>query len=274
VAIRAGRSTGSRECYDRSPFARNLVASNNTVIGLVRDKVATDNKISEQLSGRANITILEADITDLDALKQAVAATEDVTGGGVDCLIANAAPYSNYDFFDPIGVLSQDPVVFEERLNASLRGNMTCQIFLINVFLPLILKSNMKKVIYISSAQADPSLPRDFDIDNFPIYAISKAGMNMAMAKFSAQYKEQGVLFLSLCPGMVDVGRYHQLTPHQQARRGVMVKKLLAYSPEFRGPSKPEEAIKACLEVIHQASIENGDGGAFVSHKGKGEKWL
>ena len=43
----------------------------STVIGLVRNKSATDKKLSEDtdLNGRSNIHILEADVTNYDALK-------------------------------------------------------------------------------------------------------------------------------------------------------------------------------------------------------------
>lgn len=37
---------------------------------------------------------------------------------------------------------------------------------------------------------------------------MSKAAMNMAAAKFSAQYKRDDVLFLCISPGVVDVGKY------------------------------------------------------------------
>ena len=46
----------------------------------------------------------------------------------------------------------------------------------------------------------------DFDIAVSPMYSISKAALNMAIAKFSAQYAKDGVLFLALSPGMVDTG--------------------------------------------------------------------
>lgn len=43
--------------------------SSNNVIGIVRDKAATDKRVKEELGGRSNITILQADITDYAALK-------------------------------------------------------------------------------------------------------------------------------------------------------------------------------------------------------------
>lgn len=37
-------------------------------------------------------------------------------------------------------------------------------------------------------------------------YAASKAALNIVVAKFHAQYKKEGILFLSISPGIVDVG--------------------------------------------------------------------
>jgi NAD(P)-dependent dehydrogenase (short-subunit alcohol dehydrogenase family) len=35
-------------------------------------------------------------------------------------------------------------------------------------------------------------------------YAISKAALNMAVAKFAAALKQEGFVFLALSPGLVD----------------------------------------------------------------------
>lgn len=37
-----------------------------------------------------------------------------------------------------------------------------------------------------------------------PAYSVSKAALNMLVAKYSAIYSAQGILFLSLSPGLVD----------------------------------------------------------------------
>lgn len=49
----------------------NQISSNpdNTVVGIVRNKPSTDKRVAEELSGRSNITILEADLTSYDAVK-------------------------------------------------------------------------------------------------------------------------------------------------------------------------------------------------------------
>jgi hypothetical protein len=53
-----------------------------------------------------------------------------------------------------------------------------------------------------------------------------------------------------------------------------MSQKFLEYSPDFKGPITPEESVKAVLNVVESSSVANGDGGAFLSHLGKNEKWI
>lgn len=72
--------------------------------------------------------------------------------------------------------------------------------------MPLILRGYVKKVIAISTGISDLDITTQLELEGSPLYAIAKAGLNMMTAKFSAQYKKEGVLFMSVCPGVVDVG--------------------------------------------------------------------
>jgi hypothetical protein len=51
------------------------------------------------------------------------------------------------------------------------------------------------------------------------------------------------------------------------------MQKFLQYQPDFKGPSTPEVAVQAVISVWEKASVENGDGGSFVSHHGN-KQWL
>ena len=54
-----------------------------------------------------------------------------------------------------------------------------------------------------------------------------------------------------------------------------MVGKFAAYAPDFKGPVPPEQAIKDMLAVIEKANVnDEAYRGAFLSHKGVGEKWI
>ena len=154
---------------------------------------------------------------------------------------------------------------------------------------------------------ADLDLCNNFELETGSLYSISKAAMNMVTAKFNAQYKKDGVLFLSICPGMVDVGSLnlsertnnpflphwfspsivpfmktlvdqadkfsHPVNPHQLAGLQSLMGKFMTYAPHFKGPATPEYAVGAVSKVWENASVEKGDGGAFVSHLGN-KQWL
>lgn len=72
--------------------------------------------------------------------------------------------------------------------------------------MPLILKGRAKKVIAISSGISDPEMTLKADIFQATSYAMSKAALNIAVAKFSALYRQKGVLVMAICPGAVDTG--------------------------------------------------------------------
>ncbi|KAJ5788657.1 hypothetical protein N7457_003647 [Penicillium paradoxum] len=257
-------------------FLRQLSSdTNNLVVGLVRNKTATKEKVKQELSERTNIHIIEADITDYAALKVAAAAeTASITGGGLDYLIANAGLVSHWDIYEPIGTLGQQqPEALEEELNKLFKINVVSQIHLFNLFLPLILKGDTKKIIAISSGYADLETVTKWDIEIASLYAISKAGLNTAVAKFSTQYAKDGVLFMSICPGMVDTGHFVDATEEQMQGLGGLLGSLAQFAPGFAGPSPPEPAVKAVISVMENASVEKGDGGSFLSHFGN-KQWL
>jgi NADP-dependent 3-hydroxy acid dehydrogenase YdfG len=89
-----------------------------------------------------------------------------------------------------------------------LQTNVTGNIHLFHLFLPLVLKGKVKKVITISTGLADLELTNEYEVETGALYAASKAAMNVIVAKFNAQYKKDGVLFMSISPGLVEVGRY------------------------------------------------------------------
>ncbi|PYH88131.1 NAD(P)-binding protein [Aspergillus ellipticus CBS 707.79] len=255
-------------------FGRQLASNpDNTVIGLVRNTSATEKKVSEELQGQSNVHVVRGDITDYASLQTAVADTAQITGGSLDCLIANAGAVSHFDAYDPIGVLGEKPGALEEEMMNMFKVNVVGNTHLFNLFVPLIRKGTLKKVIAISSGQAALDMIPRLEIEAASVYATSKAALNTVVAKFSAQYAKEGILFLSICPGMVDTGRYDEATPEQKHRLKKMLDSFVSYAPHFKGPSTTETAIKDVLSVIDRAAVERGDGGTFVSHYGN-KQWL
>lgn len=103
----------------------------------------------------------------------------------------------------------QKPQELEDDLLKSLRTNIVANVHLFNLYIPLILKGRAKKVITLTSGHADLDCINQYELDLAPLYSISKAGMNAAVGKFHAQYKKEGVLFISISPGLVNTGHHH-----------------------------------------------------------------
>ncbi|KAI1119043.1 hypothetical protein F5Y14DRAFT_438135 [Nemania sp. NC0429] len=257
-------------------FLTNLSADpKNTVIGVVRDKAGTIKKTSEDatLKGRSNYHIVEGDLTNYDSLKNAAAEVHKITGGVVDYLIANAGYVSLYDTFDPLGYLGEhSPKELEEDFQKSFNINVIGNIHFINLFMPQVLKGTAKKVVVISTGFADLDFTNETEVFTAAGYSISKAASNMAVAKFSAQYRSQGVHFLSVCPGSVEVGMYNNCTPEQLGKLGPLMEKFMKYQPNFKGPVTPDQAVSDMRAVWESTSAEK-DNGAFLSQFGN-KQWL
>ncbi|KAF2971501.1 hypothetical protein GQX73_g2134 [Xylaria multiplex] len=246
---------------------------NNVVVGL-RDKTATDKKVLVELN-RPNIHIVQADLTDYESLKKSVDIVAPIINGSLDHIIANAGYISKWSQYSGIGVLGEmDPKRLEEDMLECFKINVIGNIHLFNIYMPLILEGHAKKVITLSSGHADNELARGFKLLLSAPYAVSKAAMNAAAVKFHAQYADQGVLFLNICPGFVDTGMYDDATEEQMKAVTGQGAAFRKYSPSFSATTTPEEAVAKILAQIHLASLETGYGGDFISHRGKGEKWL
>ncbi|KAJ4311246.1 hypothetical protein N0V94_008037 [Neodidymelliopsis sp. IMI 364377] len=243
----------------------------NLVVGLVRDKDATKQKVMEELGERPTVHILHADLTSYATLKKAAADTAEIVGErGVDYLIANGAFMSDLDSFDSIGALGDKVEELEDVASKYFQTNVVGNIHLFHLFMPLVLKGTVKKVIAISSGHADLDLINEFEVEASPLYAASKAAMNVIVAKFSVQYKKDGVLFMSLSPGVVEVGHFAN---EQTQSLMAFVGQVKAYAPHFDGPTPVDEAVRTNRSTMEKASIGSGYSGAFVSHFGN-KQWI
>ena len=74
----------------------------------------------------------------------------------------------------------------------------------INIFLPLLRAGQEKKIMTISSGAGDVDLTLAVEFEFNVAYSASKAALNLAIAKYAVKYKKEGLLFLSISPGLVD----------------------------------------------------------------------
>jgi NAD(P)-dependent dehydrogenase (short-subunit alcohol dehydrogenase family) len=241
-----------------------------TVVGLVRNKADADAKVARDGLPK-NVHIIEADITSLPAQREAAEQVATLTGGKLDVLINNAADLAPATAEQTVAAFDTEHDIFVKNLRGSFETNVIGVMNTITAFMPLILKSAVKKVITISTGMADAEIINKFGVATAVPYSISKGATNVMVAKYNAAYKEDGVLFLALSPGLVDTGHIKPQDPNEPPNP--LILKFLEYAPHFRGPITPEESVKLCLEVIRSKSVENGDGGAFVSQFGN-QQWL
>ncbi|KAH9845063.1 NAD(P)-binding protein [Teratosphaeria destructans] len=251
-------------------FAKHLASiEGNTVFGLVRNQAATEARLNND--GVTKVHLVVADITDPKALEAAALQISHMTCGSLDVLINNAALLSERSQWTSL--LDHETDELEEELMSSFKANVVGTAHTINAFLPLIRKGQVKKVITLSTGVADLDLTNQYALANVAPYSISKAATNMLVAKYNAALgKSEGILFLSISPGMVDTSEGKESSEQDIAGYQKMTAKFAQYAPHFVGPITPEESVRMQMAVIEEATVERS-GGAFVSHLGN-KQWL
>ncbi len=235
--------------------------SANTVIGIARDKAAADKALAAD--GIKNVTIVQAEIANKESLLAAREKVAEITGGGLDYLINNAAFIDKKSMGRALDDFEDDTQLLEDAMLESFKVNVIGVIHTINAFLPLIKKGSAKKVVLISSGMADPALVNSGIATDAP-YTISKTAANMAIYKYNAKYKKEGILFFAISPGVVATWGDE---PEPQ-----VIDDLRKNAPGWGGPLTPLESATACVKVLRDFSAEE-NGGSFVSHHGT-QQWL
>lgn len=94
------------------------------------------------------------------------------------------------------------------------RTNVLGVVHTIKTFLPLLREGPTKKVAVLSTGNADLDATLTMANPGRVGYGISKAAMNMAIAKLALALKPEGFVFMSISPGMVDskAGRRESVT--------------------------------------------------------------
>jgi NAD(P)-dependent dehydrogenase (short-subunit alcohol dehydrogenase family) len=123
--------------------------------------------------------------------------------GGVDHLIVNGAHVSKVtDFIAPSEYVGQEELFLSE-LQTSMSTNVAGALYSINAFLPLVKNSTTKKIIVLSTGLADTELFESAGMKSAVPYTMSKVAVNVLVAKYAIEFKEEGIQFLALSPGLV-----------------------------------------------------------------------
>jgi NAD(P)-dependent dehydrogenase (short-subunit alcohol dehydrogenase family) len=161
--------------------------------------------------------------------------------------------------------------LFVSDLAISIATNVTGVLYSVNAFLPLVRASSIKKIAVTSSGMADLDL---ILLSGAPFgvpYSMSKAAVNVLVAKYAAEFKDEGITIIALSPGVVLTGWESLEDPQAKAAYGFMMPYFQKYKPDFEGPIMPEESVDMQLKVIEK--VTEKDSGRFMSHREDG-KWI
>lgn len=84
------------------------------------------------------------------------------------------------------------------------KTNVIGAALLVNAFLPLLERGPTKKVVTISSFVGDVDFIVNSGHPASASYSASKSAVNMVNAKYAAEFKEKGFVFLAVSPGIVE----------------------------------------------------------------------
>jgi NAD(P)-dependent dehydrogenase (short-subunit alcohol dehydrogenase family) len=143
--------------------------------------------------------------------------------------------------------------VFEKDLLENLEVNLIGVIKTIQAFIPLIRNGKAKKVLTISTGMADPDLINEYEVDFAAPYAISKGALNIAVAKYNALYKKEGILFLAVSPGYVATERNLGKFTEYLKCLSLQVR-LLIYIRRGTGTRRCRQGRRACQQICRVRS--------------------
>jgi NAD(P)-dependent dehydrogenase (short-subunit alcohol dehydrogenase family) len=189
----------------------------NQVFGLVRN-LSTASAATTLASSTPNLHILTADITSPSELHEAASAITAVVGSkGLDVFIENAG--MSHDNPETAGLLPTDTDTKEKiesisaALHEAVEHNILGLMYATNAFLPLVKTGTQKKIIVLSSGLADIDFIRKAGVPYAIPYSVSKAALNVVVAKYAALLKDEGIKFLALSPGWVDTATKPRKSP-------------------------------------------------------------
>ncbi|KAM0263343.1 hypothetical protein ACHAQJ_001199 [Trichoderma viride] len=244
----------------------------NKIIGVVRDPTATRARL--KADNVLNVHLVAADISDETAVRNAAEETKRFLGGaGLDVLINNAAYVSETTALTGFKDFEHDTQTVLGEAQKSFDINVLGALKTVFAFLPLLREGKLKKVVGISSGMGDNEFINGIKLATAAPYAVSKAALSTMFAKFNAAYQDEGLLFITICPGLVDTAEGNTtLSSDDLARLQEINVKFEEYAPGFKA-ADPITAAESCLAAIARSSLEQGYGGSFLSHNGT-RKWM
>ncbi|KAF5336366.1 hypothetical protein D9611_006572 [Ephemerocybe angulata] len=192
--------TGASRGIGLSVVEDLLKDEKNFVIATARNPDSAEGlKALSQKFPESRLALIKLDVTKADEIAKAIEAATPLLPQGLDYFISNAGiinkPLTSFDDLD-----------LEEFLE-ELKFNTVTPIEITRAFLPLIRKSEKKKILYITSILGSISVGGVWPVVANS-YAVSKAALNMLVRKWGTVLKMEGISVSVIHPGWVvtDVG--------------------------------------------------------------------
>jgi NAD(P)-dependent dehydrogenase (short-subunit alcohol dehydrogenase family) len=176
----------------------------NTVFALVRS-VSTATKLQALAKERNNIHIVQCDVTKSGEVIAAAEKIASLSGGSLDVLVHNAVAVDmSVVALPPSAFTANKAEMTVSAIDQALGTGVYGTLWITNALIPLIEKSQQKKIVHITSGMVDLDLIKSTGISYAVPYAIAKASMNILVAKYAAELKDKGIKVLALSPGWVN----------------------------------------------------------------------
>lgn len=161
-----------------------------TPVLIVREPAAAAEVQHAIAAAGGTCEVIGADVTDLAAVRRAVALTVE-RHGRIDIAVNNAG------VIDPIGALADtDPDAWARNVEVNLVGPY----HVCHAVLPSMLAQGNGVIVNVSSGAAHA--PRE----GWTAYCSAKAGLFMMTRGLALEYGERGVAVYGLQPGLIDTG--------------------------------------------------------------------
>ncbi|KAK6344586.1 hypothetical protein TWF718_006545 [Orbilia javanica] len=251
-------------------FVKNLAQNpSNTVFALVRN-VTSSPELTSFAASHPNVHILKGDITSPAELAAAATSISEITGGTLDVLIQNAASLfgdaAMFKLTDLVGD-AEKTEIFGNDLQVTIQQNVMAMVHTTSAFLPLVKKSNLKKIVVLTSGLGDPKGVVEWGWKDSVPYCVSKAAVNMLVASYSNVLSDDGVTIVAISPGLVKTQTQDWAPQFYET-----VTKLFQKSkPSYEGPLSPEESVELMLGTVGKLTVK--DTGRSMSQYGT-DDWL
>lgn len=193
-----------------------------------KGQAAIDELKAGKLKG--SLSLLQLDVTSEDSINAAVKKVEK-DFGRVDTLINNA------------GMAGLESDSLKEKMQVTYEANAIGPALVTEAFKPLLLKSDHPRLIFVSSGLGSVAMKLADDNPHakaaYLPYRLSKSALNMLMAVYHVELKDQGVKVHTMCPGFVATNLRRDPTPL-----------ATALDPDTSG-----ETLKAMIEGHRDADV-------------------